>query len=34
MKMCSQKARLRDIAKHAGIGFETVDRILNEHDNN
>jgi len=30
MKKHSQKARLQDIANHAGVGLATVDRVLNE----
>ncbi|MEC8643425.1 MAG: LacI family DNA-binding transcriptional regulator [Pseudomonadota bacterium] len=30
MKARSRKARLEDIAKHAGVGLATVDRVLNE----
>lgn len=30
MRVPPRKARLEDIAKHAGVGIATVDRVLNE----
>ena len=30
MTTLPRKARLEDIAKHAGVGLATVDRVLNE----